>query len=155
MQTSNIFRQVQRSQRHITVLRQRCMSSAVASSSSPPAPLPVESLEHLSESALSEDQRAFRDLARDFSLAELQPNAAKWDRESYFPVETLRQAASLGFGAMFVSEDYGGTGLGRADGATVGRGARSSQSIGWLGLRRWSDVDRHGSLSPRHLHLAR
>ena len=159
MQAANIFRQVQRSQRHIIVLRQRCMSSAVASSSSPPAPLPVESLEHLSESALSEDQRAFRDLARDFSLAELQPNAAKWDRESYFPVETLRQAASLGFGAMFVSEDYGGTGLGRADGALIVEelAAGCTSTTAYLTIHNmcaWM-IDTYGSVDQRESWLPR
>jgi hypothetical protein len=34
-------------------------------------------------------------------------------------MDTLREAAKLGFGAMYVREDVGGTGLGRADGAVI------------------------------------
>ena len=43
------------------------------------------------------------------------PNMAKWDQEQIFPVETMRKAASLGFGACYASPDFGGTGLSRLD----------------------------------------
>ena len=100
-------------------LRLRSFSAAAAAAASPPAPMPVDALENLASVSLNEDQVAFRELARDFSLAELQPYAAQWDRESHFPVDTLRAAAQLGFGAMFCKEEHGGTGLGRLDGATI------------------------------------
>ena len=35
---------------------------------------------------LSEDQRTFQTLAKNFSDNELKPNAAKWDTECIFPV---------------------------------------------------------------------
>ena len=62
---------------------------------------------------LDQDQRAFRATARDFAAAELAPHAARWDEEKIFPVETLRKAAGLGFGAMIVGEEHGGAGLDR------------------------------------------
>ena len=36
-----------------------------------------------------------------------------------FPVETLRKAADLGFGACYCSPDYGGTGLSRLEASIV------------------------------------
>jgi len=35
--------------------------------------------------------------------------------QEIFPVETLRKAAALGFGAVYCKEKYGGTGLTRLD----------------------------------------
>ena len=35
------------------------------------------------------------------------PEAARWDAEKIFPVETLREAAALGFGGIYVKEDVG------------------------------------------------
>ena len=68
---------------------------------------------------LSEEQRAFGEMAATFAAEKMAPYAAEWDRDGVFPVETLREAAALGLGAMFVSEAHGGTGLGRLDGAIV------------------------------------
>ena len=39
--------------------------------------------------------------------------------QAIFPVETLRKAAELGFGAVYTRPDYGGTGLSRLDAAIV------------------------------------
>lgn len=68
---------------------------------------------------LSEDQQAFRDTARDFAQAEMAPHAARWDEESVFPVDTLRNAAELGFAGIYVKDDVGGSGLGRVDAAII------------------------------------
>ncbi|MGY0777923.1 isobutyryl-CoA dehydrogenase [Azospirillum argentinense] len=69
--------------------------------------------------ALSEEQQAFRDTARDFAQQEMAPNAAHWDENSVFPVDTLRQAAALGFAGICVGEEFGGSGLGRLDAAVI------------------------------------
>jgi hypothetical protein len=68
---------------------------------------------------LSEEQRAFQDLARGFAETELAPQAAAWDEHCVFPVETLRAAARLGFAGIYVGEDEGGAGLSRLDAALV------------------------------------
>ncbi len=47
--------------------------------------------------------------------AEIAPHASKWDEESFFPVDTLRTLAASGFASMWVSEEFGGLGLSRAD----------------------------------------
>lgn len=67
---------------------------------------------------LSEEQRAFQDMAQTFAAEQMAPHAAQWDAEHVFPVEALRAAAALGFGGIYVCEDVGGSGLGRLD-ATV------------------------------------
>ena len=64
---------------------------------------------------LTEQQLAFRDLARQFSETELLPHAAKWDSESYFPIDVIRAAGDLGFCALYTSESMGGLGLSRLD----------------------------------------
>jgi hypothetical protein len=67
---------------------------------------------------LTEEQLAFQATARDFAESEMMPQAAAWDEGSIFPVEVLRRAAALGFGGLFVREDFGGAALPRLD-ATV------------------------------------
>src|ERR1700681_1951522 len=68
---------------------------------------------------LTEEQQAFRDTARQFATARMLPEAARWDAEKIFPVETLREAAALGFGGIYVKEDVGGSGLSRLDAAII------------------------------------
>ncbi|MFN7173178.1 MAG: acyl-CoA dehydrogenase family protein [Thermaurantiacus tibetensis] len=68
---------------------------------------------------LTDDQRAIQDMARRFTAEEITPHAALWDEKHIFPLETLRKAGALGFGAIYVSEASGGTGLGRVEAALV------------------------------------
>ncbi|TWT01731.1 isobutyryl-CoA dehydrogenase [Reyranella sp. CPCC 100927] len=68
---------------------------------------------------LSDDQRAFQETARTFASAEMAPHAARWDAEKIFPEETLRAAAQLGFGGIYVKDDVGGSGLTRLDAALI------------------------------------
>ena len=44
---------------------------------------------------------------------------SKWDQEQIFPIETLRKAAALGFGAVYTRPDHGGTGLSRLEASIV------------------------------------
>ncbi|WP_448581667.1 acyl-CoA dehydrogenase family protein [Thermaurantiacus sp.] len=73
----------------------------------------------MSQFDLTQDQRAIQDLARRFTAEEITPHAAYWDEKHIFPVETIRKAGALGFGAIYVSEASGGTGLGRLEAAIV------------------------------------
>ena len=68
---------------------------------------------------LSEEQRAFQEMARGFAETELAPHAAEWDEDCVFPVASLRAAAALGFAGIYVSEDQGGAGLSRLDAALI------------------------------------
>ena len=68
---------------------------------------------------LSEEQEAVRATARAFATNEMAPHAAAWDEGCVFPVETLRQAAALGFAGICVPEEAGGAGLSRLDATLV------------------------------------
>src|SRR5215813_9177070 len=68
--------------------------------------------------SLSEEQQAFRAMAREFAQAEMMPHARDWDENETFPVEALRKAAALGFGGIYIREDVGGSALSRLD-ATI------------------------------------
>ena len=69
--------------------------------------------------SLNEDQKAFAESARAFAEGVLAPNAAKWDEESTFPKDALRQAGELGFMGMYTPEAAGGLGLGRLDASLI------------------------------------
>ena len=68
---------------------------------------------------LNEDQRAIEAAARRFARERLAPFAAQWDAESFFPVETLREAAALGFAGIYVKSDVGGSEMSRLDAAII------------------------------------
>jgi alkylation response protein AidB-like acyl-CoA dehydrogenase len=68
---------------------------------------------------LSEEQRAIQDTARAFAREQMMPFAREWDEEEIFPVATLRQAAALGFGGIYVGADVGGSALSRLDAAII------------------------------------
>ncbi len=68
---------------------------------------------------LSEEQQAFQDVAQAFARDELAPYASDWDRDAFFPVETMRKAAALGFAGIYVQEDVGGSALTRLDAALI------------------------------------
>lgn len=68
---------------------------------------------------LNEDQRAFRDVAAQYTEEFFVPNAAEWDENNIFPREELKKAAELGFGGIYVREDVGGSALTRLDAALV------------------------------------
>ncbi|GAA3716759.1 acyl-CoA dehydrogenase family protein [Oceanisphaera sediminis] len=68
---------------------------------------------------LSDEQRAFVELADDFARNELEPHAADWDREHHFPVEVLQKAGGLGFCGLYTPEAAGGLGLSRLDASLI------------------------------------
>lgn len=68
---------------------------------------------------LTDDQREIQDLARRFTADAITPHAAEWDEKHIFPRDTIRAAAELGFGGIYVSEESGGIGLGRLESALI------------------------------------
>ncbi len=68
---------------------------------------------------LNEDQRAIEDAARRFARERLAPFAAQWDAKEHFPVDTLREAAALGFAGIYVKGDVGGSEMSRLDAAII------------------------------------
>lgn len=69
--------------------------------------------------ALTDDQLAYQQTARQFAQKELKPNAAQWDRDSYFPVDVIKKTGELGFLGLYTNPDYDGLGLPRLDSAIV------------------------------------
>ncbi|MDT7535229.1 acyl-CoA dehydrogenase family protein [Sphingobium sp. SA2] len=68
---------------------------------------------------LTDDQREIQELARRFTADAITPHAAEWDEKHIFPRDTIRAAAELGFGGIYVSEASGGIGLGRLEAALI------------------------------------
>ena len=69
--------------------------------------------------SLTDEQSAIFDMARQFGQDRIAPHALDWDAAGTLPREVLREAAELGFGALYVPEELGGTGLSRLDAALV------------------------------------
>jgi alkylation response protein AidB-like acyl-CoA dehydrogenase len=68
---------------------------------------------------LSEEQRAMKETAHAFARDEMMPYARQWDEEEFFPIDTLRRAAALGFAGIYVGADVGGTALSRLDATLI------------------------------------
>lgn len=68
---------------------------------------------------LTEEQRQIRSIALEFARNELSPNMQRWDREQHFPIETLKKAAQLGFSGIYVSDKWGGIGMGRLEASLI------------------------------------
>jgi alkylation response protein AidB-like acyl-CoA dehydrogenase len=73
----------------------------------------------MSQFDLTDEQRQIQEMAQQFTADAITPHAAEWDEKHIFPRETIRQAAELGFGAIYVSEESGGIGLGRLESALI------------------------------------
>jgi len=73
----------------------------------------------VSQFDLTEDQLAIQEMARRFTADAITPFAAEWDEKHIFPRNTIRAAAELGFGGIYVSEESGGIGLGRLEAALI------------------------------------
>ncbi|MGO9543979.1 MAG: acyl-CoA dehydrogenase family protein [Rhodomicrobium sp.] len=71
---------------------------------------------------LSDEQSAIFDMAKTFGIARLGEGAAHWDETKTFPLDVLKEAASLGLGAIYAREEHGGAGLTRLDAALVFEG---------------------------------
>jgi len=73
----------------------------------------------MSQFDLTEDQGAIQEMAQRFTADAITPNAAKWDEDHHFPRDVVKAAAGLGFAAIYVSEEFGGIGLGRLEAALI------------------------------------
>jgi alkylation response protein AidB-like acyl-CoA dehydrogenase len=58
-----------------------------------------------------EPHRLLRQSVREFALAEIAPNAQRWDREERFPRELVPKLASMGLLGIRIPEEYGGSGM--------------------------------------------
>src|SRR6187455_234973 len=70
--------------------------------------------------ALSDEQKALRELAREFAEKEIRPKAAEYDEHATHPVDLIAKAHELGLMNLHVPESLGGPGLPAFDGMLVG-----------------------------------
>jgi alkylation response protein AidB-like acyl-CoA dehydrogenase len=68
---------------------------------------------------LNDDQLAIQEMAQRFTADAITPFAAEWDEQHHFPKDVIKRSAELGFGAIYVSEESGGIGLGRLEAALI------------------------------------
>ena len=108
---------------------------------------------------LTDDQTALQTLAADFAQKELAPHTAPWDANHHFPVDVLRQAASLGFAGLYVAEDVGGSNLSRLDAAIIFEALAQGDvsSAAFLSIHNMASwmIDRFGSAALRQRYLPR
>ena len=69
--------------------------------------------------ALTEEQTAIFDMAHAFGQENIAPFARQWEKDGTIPKSLWPQIGALGFGGLYVSEDSGGSGLGRLDATLV------------------------------------
>jgi len=70
--------------------------------------------------ALSDEQRALRELAREFAEREIRPRAAEYDENSTHPADVVARAHEVGLMNPHVPQEYGGLGLPGFDGMLIG-----------------------------------
>jgi len=70
--------------------------------------------------ALSDEQRALRELAREFADKEIRPVAADYDERSQHPGDVVAKAHEVGLMNPHVPEEYGGLGLSAFEQILVG-----------------------------------
>lgn len=92
--------------------------------------------------SLTDEQRAFQRLARDFLDAEVVPQRTAWDRAEQVDTAIVRRLGDIGFFGLTIPEEYGGSGadyltyalameeLGRADSAIRGIVSVSTGLVG-------------------------
>ena len=61
--------------------------------------------------AMTEEQAAIVETARDFANEQLRPFAAQWDRDAHFEPSLVGRLGELGFLGALLPEEYGGLGL--------------------------------------------
>ncbi|HUO97631.1 MAG TPA: acyl-CoA dehydrogenase family protein [Rhizomicrobium sp.] len=108
---------------------------------------------------LTEDQRAIEETARRFACEKFAPFAAEWDATETFPVDALREAAALGFAAIYIKADVGGSELSRLDAAIAFEelAAGCTSTAAYLSIHNMASwmVDQYGNDEQRHRFLPR
>ena len=109
--------------------------------------------------ALTDEQLMIQEAAHRFASEQMRPFAGEWDETKHFPVEVLREAAGLGFAAIYCGEEHGGSGLSRLDGVLIfeqlSRGCIATAAFlsihnmcTWM-IDRFGSADQRGQWVPR------
>ncbi|HVC56123.1 MAG TPA: acyl-CoA dehydrogenase family protein [Stellaceae bacterium] len=109
--------------------------------------------------ALSTEQQAFQETARQFAEDEWLPHAASWDEREEFPEDALRRAAALGFAGIYVGDEFGGSGLTRLDATLIFEelAAACVSTAAYLSIHNMAAwmIDRFGNAAQRARFLPR
>jgi acyl-CoA dehydrogenase len=70
--------------------------------------------------ALTDEQKALRELAHEFAAKEIRPVAAEYDEQQTHPAEVIAKAHEVGLMNPHLPEELGGAGLGAMEGALIG-----------------------------------
>ena len=97
---------------------------------------------------LNDEQKQLRREIRDFAEREIRDNVMKWDEESKFPLEVIKQLGKMGVMGIIFPAEYGGAGLGYVEYViAVEELSRVDGSVGII-------VAAHNSLCSNHIYLA-
>ena len=96
---------------------------------------------------LTQDQQSIRDMVRDLARSEIAPFGVEWDETQEFPLELFGKLGELGLLGVLIPEEYGGSGLGYVEYATILEEIGAAD--GGVGL----GVAAHNSLCTNHLYL--
>ena len=110
------------------------------------------------EFALSEEQEAIFDLAYSFGQENIAPFAIEWEKQGTIPRELWAKASEIGFGGIYVSEEYGGSGLSRLDATLIFEAlAMACPSVGsFLSIHNMVGgmIDNFGSIKNKEMFLS-
>src|ERR687886_2686436 len=70
--------------------------------------------------ALTEEQKALRDLAHEFAEKEIRPKEREYDERSTHPADVIAKAHDVGLMNLHIPEEYGGLELGAFEGMLAG-----------------------------------
>jgi len=97
---------------------------------------------------LNDEQKQLRREIRDFAEREIRDHVMKWDEESKFPLDTIKQLGKMGVMGIIFPSEYGGAGLGYVEYViAVEELSRVDGSVGII-------VAAHNSLCSNHIYIA-
>lgn len=108
---------------------------------------------------LTEEQKMFQAMVRDFATNVVKPKAAEMDETSEFPADIFKQAAELGIWGITIDEKYGGSGgdyvsmtlcceeLSRASGA-MGAIFLAHLSLAFYPINKYGNEEQKGKYCP-------
>jgi alkylation response protein AidB-like acyl-CoA dehydrogenase len=96
---------------------------------------------------LNEDQLQIKHSIREFAESEIRPHALEWDETQHFPDELRPKLAELGLMGILFPEEYGGSGMGYVEYATIIE--ELGRVCGAVGL----SVAAHNSLCSNHIYM--
>ncbi len=97
------------------------------------------------EFELTEEQKQIKASVREFAEAEIAPHVMEWDETQHFPIELKPKLAELGLMGVIFPEQYGGSGMGYVEYATIIE--ELSRVDGSIGI----SVAAHNSLCSNHI----